>query len=75
MTRKMLQFKGFPSILNFAVYFLKKTVKVRECAWTIHPQQEELTMHIQQKRKLDCFQAFTGMDLMFSIYRNMQISP
>lgn len=24
MTRKMLKFKGFPSIFNFAVYFLKK---------------------------------------------------
>lgn len=73
----MLQFKKglrFPTILNSAIYFLKKRkVKIIECPWTIHPQQAELAMHIQQMQRLDCFQVFRGMDLIFSTYANMQI--
>lgn len=70
----MLQFKrglGFPTILNFAIYFLKKKrkVKIRE-----YPQQAELAIHIQQMQIFDFFQVFRGMDLTFSMYANMQIN-
>lgn len=55
----MLQFKrglGFPTMLNFAIYFLKKwKVKIREYPWTINLQQGELVMYIEQMQKLISF--------------------